>query len=86
MSLGKLAKYKYINLRPADNGFILEYTEIMEKPGSLDNRTHYDRKKVYGDSDEELNKAMADMKAMYVFNKTKKAPTSELSMEVISEG
>ena len=87
MSLGKTSKYEYISLRPADNGFILEYTEVMEKPGSLDQRTRFDRNKVYGDSDEELDKAMAQMKMMYKFNKAKKGGGApDLSMPMISEG
>jgi len=72
MSLGKTTEYKYISLRPADNGFILEYDEVKEKPNSLDSRQHFNRKKVYRDSEEELDKAMAQMKSMYLFNKTKK--------------
>lgn len=72
MSNGTITEYSYIRLKPADNGFILSYDEVIEYPGSMKNRDHKSREIVFGDSDEDLNSAMDKMKGLYLFNKKKK--------------
>lgn len=72
MSQSKVVEFRHIRLEPADNGFILDYTEVREKPGSLDNRDFIDRRMVFTDSDEDLDAAMSKMKSMFLFNKIRK--------------
>jgi len=86
MSKGVIKEYSYIRLKPADNGFILSYDEIIEYPGTLKSRDHMSREKVFGDSDEALDEALQEMKALYVFNRAKKgvsltSPSVEVSIK-----
>lgn len=72
MSLGVIVEYRHIDLSPADNGFVLRYDEVREKPGKMDSRDWHSRKMVFGDDEAGLDAAMEAMKKMYVFNKSRK--------------
>jgi len=80
MSEMETKEFRHIRLKPADNGYILEYDEVKEAKVSSEktycDRDYQNREVVFGDSDEELDKAMAKMKELYVFNKTKKGGVS----------
>ena len=74
MSDYKTVEFRHIRLEPADNGFVLEYTEVKEKPNSMEDRDWCDRQVVFldGDSNNGIDQAMAKMKEMYMFNKIRK--------------
>jgi len=70
--MGVLVEYRDIRLTPADNGFVLNYDEVTEKPGTMDSRDWNGRKMVFTDDDTGLDAALEAMKKMYVFNKARK--------------
>ena len=70
MNTKKTVEFKYIKLKPADNGYILEYDEVKETPGSMENRDDNERFMVF--TDDQLDDAMEKMKSMYIFNKMRK--------------
>ena len=84
----KIKEYKHIRLQPADNGFVLEYTEISEDPskGTYSDRTHNDRQVVYTDEGTGLDDALSKMKELYLFNKTQKAGAMAPTVNVTIEG
>lgn len=73
--MSNIKEYEYIRLKPADNGFVLEYTEVQEasKDKTYDNCRHHERQVVFPDGEEGIDAALAKMKEMYMFNKTKKS-------------
>jgi len=75
----KISEFRSIRLEPADNGFVLEYTEVSEKPGSMEDRDWNDRQMVFQDGEEGIDLAMAKMKEMYMFNKMRKGANTEVS-------
>lgn len=77
----KIVEFESIRLEPADNGFVLEYTEVSEKTGSMDNRDWSHRQMVFVDGDTEaLDDALAKMKEMYTFNKLRKGGSDNPSI------
>jgi hypothetical protein len=69
---GKTKRFDYINLEPADNGYILRFTIVKdsEESGHYDDCNHIDKKLVYTeDQDEE---AFAKFKQIHMFNKAMK--------------
>ena len=81
--MGVIVDIKHIRLEPVDNGFVLDYTEVVEKPGTFEDRDWTDRKLVFGEED--LDSAMAKMKELLLFKKTKKgaitAPSPNVAMK-----
>jgi len=73
--MSEIKKYQHIRLEPADNGFVLEYTEVKEaeSKGTYSDSNYYDRQVVFPDGEEGIDGALAKMKEMYMFNKTKKS-------------
>jgi len=84
--MSEIKSYNHIRLEPADNGFVLEYTEVKESEskGAYDGPNYHDRQVVFPDGEEGIDGALSKMKEMYMFNKTKKSGVSmsPLSMEV----
>lgn len=86
--MSEIKEYSYINLRPADNGFVLEYTEKTESKGKgdYDECKHHDRKVVFPDGEDGIDGALAKMKEMYMFNKVKKSGvTADATTPVIAK-
>lgn len=83
-SLGVTVDFRHIRLEPADNGFILNYTEVIEKPGTFEDRDHMDRNLIFGE--EEIDKALAKMKELFLFNKNKKGAITAPSIKISVEG
>lgn len=69
MSAVKVVDFRHIRLDPADNGFILNYTEVTEKENSFESRDHKDRNKVFGEDD--IDEALSEMKKLLLFKKNK---------------
>lgn len=87
MSKGMTTEYKHIRLKPADNGFILSYDEVIEKPGTMESRDYREREVVFGDEEADLDAAMMKMKELYLFNKNKKANIStNIGLDVTVKG
>ena len=84
MSLMKTVEFRNIRLEPADNGFVLEYTEVVEKPGTFEDRDYKSRQMVFGEN--EIDKAMAKMKELLMFKKLKKGTESAPSLKVSISG
>jgi len=83
MAEKKISEFRNIRLEPADNGFVLEYSEVSEIPGGMCDRDWNDRQMVFQDGEEgidaNLDKALAKMREMYVFNKIRKGATTEVT-------
>jgi len=79
MAEKKISEFKHIRLEPADNGFVLEYTEVSEKPGTMEDRDYNDRQMVFQDGEEGIDGALGKMKEMYMFNKMRKGANTEVS-------
>jgi len=77
MSAQTTVEFKHIRLKPADNGYILEYDEVKETPGSMENRDWNERYLVF--SDDQIDDAMEKMKSMFLFNKMRKGDTTVVS-------
>ena len=66
MSKGKKDRYNWINLKPAENGFIVSYDELIENPMESgdynpDRYRYEDRTKVFEmDSDTSMDQALTN--------------------------
>lgn len=79
MAEKKISEFRNIRLEPADNGFVLEYSEVSEMPGSMCDRDYNDRQMVFQDGEEGIDAALAKMREMYIFNKMRKGANTEVS-------
>ena len=43
MAEKKISEFRNIRLEPADNGFVLEYSEVSQMPGTMCDRDYNDR-------------------------------------------
>ena len=84
MAEKKVVEFRHIRLEPADNGFVLEYTEIKETPGTMEDRDYCDRQMVFSDDEGGLDAAMDKMKELYNFNKIRKSGASEVTPPTLS--
>lgn len=77
----KIVEFDNIRLEPADNGFVLEYTEVSESQNSMDSRDWNSRQMVFLDGDESIgiDLALAKMKEMYMFNRMRKGGTDHMT-------
>lgn len=67
-----IKEFKHIRLEPAENGWVLTYTEVRS-PGSgrtFDDNEWSDKTVVFADGDEDA--AFSKMKELHMFNKTAK--------------
>lgn len=71
MSDQVIVDFRHIRLEPAINGWILEFTKVTEKPGTMDSRDHHHKQMIF--KDEEIDLAIAKMKEMLIFKKDRKA-------------
>ncbi len=76
----KVVKFDHIRLEEAENGFVLEFTEVMESPNTFDDNMHVDKEFVFANETEgvsvALDKALAKMKSLLIFNMIKKEGAS----------
>lgn len=70
--MADIVKFDHIKVKPADNGWVLEYTEISKRDtaGTFDDTDWHDRQMVFGE--DQLDDAMNAMKKLLEFNKMKK--------------
>jgi len=74
MGKKKVVEFKYIKLKEADNGYILDYEEVIEEEGSMESRDWNQKNMVF--TEDQLDDAMDNMKAMHIFNKMRKGDTN----------
>ena len=62
-------RYEHVRLEPADNGYVLSFTEVIPKASNIESSWD-DKKEIF--TDDQVDKGLARLKELYAYNKSLK--------------